>query len=323
MRVLVLLATLLALPCLVFSAEEKKDEKKVEKKEEKALAKPAVRTVQIKSSIFQFDVRLTPGVPDPGQVEEVRIEMAEVPPVPDPIYGQSIPVKDAEIVAEVTDADGAGYTLAYRVHPLTDAGVYGFHFTSTRRDTYKVVLKGEQKSQKFSPSFRVPVGIWPIKDVDAKGNERVVPAESASSRMPALPGGIKAPATPAGPARASAKTSPMRKAMDEMGGLWVDLQVALFAGRKPDMPKVKAAAEALQKASLAAAGLKPADSDHEELGKEAAVALGKLAQAAGGGKRAPTVKAFEQVGGRHCNRCHFVKRWKVIANPEEFPGLLP
>ena len=39
---------------------------------------------------------------------------------------------------------------------LTDAGAYVFHFTPTRKDTYQVVLKGQYKSQKFSPSMRVP-----------------------------------------------------------------------------------------------------------------------------------------------------------------------
>lgn len=341
MRVLFLAATMLVLPAFVASAEDKKvgDEKAEEAKAEavkaeaaKATAaaeKPKVRTVQLKSSIFQFNVRLEPGVPDPGQVEEVRIEMAEVPPIPDPIYGETIPVKQAVFMAEVTDADGAGYTLTYRVHPLTDAGVYGFHFTPSRKDTYQVVLRGVQKSQKFSPKFRVPVGIWPFRDVDAKGNEKVVPASPAGSRMPALPGSNRGPAVPTGPAGSmggpsgAPSGSPLHEAMEKMGAHWVSLQEALFAGRRADYAKVKVAADGLKTATEAAAGLLPGDPDHADLIGQCVSAIDGLVQAAARAKAKPLTEAFDQVGGRHCNRCHFAKRWKILASPAEFPGDLP
>ncbi len=337
MRVLTLAVALLVLPGLVWAADEAKGEKVSDKKDDEAAApkvppKPEVRTVQVKSSIFQFTVRLKPGVPDPGEVVEARIEMAEVPPVPDPIYGETIPVKGAALVAEVTDADGAGYTLAYKVHALTDAGAYGFHFTPTRKDTYRVVLKGEHKSQKVSPSLRVPVGIWPFKDVDESGKEKVVPATPGGSRLPALPGGAKRPALPGGsgsaggPAAAGAKpadlASPLQQAMQAMGERWVALQVALFAGRRADLGKAKAAAAALGKACQEAVGASP-KAGFDGLVREAAGAADKVAAAAGKGKPKPTVQAFDQLGARHCNRCHFAQRWQILASPEEFPAMLP
>jgi hypothetical protein len=111
--------------------------------------------------------------------------------------------------------------------------------------------------------------------------------------------------------------------MEGLGASWVDLQVALLAGRKPDFAKVKTAAEALRKSSLDGAGLLPGDPDFSGLMKEQAEAAARLVQAAAGSKAAPVQEAFDKLGGRHCNRCHFAKRFGVLASPEEFPGGLP
>lgn len=327
MRNLVLVTALAALPGLCLAVDKlKTDEPEIESKA--AGEKPAVRALQLRSSIFQFSLRLEPGVPDPGQVEQVRIEMAELPPVPDPIYGETIPVKECQMLAEVTDADGAGYGMLYQVHQLTDAGAYGFHFTPKRRDTYRVVLRGEHKSQKFSPTFRVPVGIWPFHDPGGSGGADGSASKSTGGRLPAIPGSPTDPALPAAPAgpavpAGAAASSPVAGLMEILGARWVDLQVALLAGRKPDWTRVKAAAEALRQASLDGAGLLPADPDFTGLMKEQAEALDKLAKAAGSAKAAPVREAFDQLGGRHCNRCHFAKRFGLLASPDEFPGGLP
>ncbi len=349
MRAMWLAAALLMLGGPVGADEASKGEqKKAAEGDAKAAdegpPKPAVRTVQVRSSIFQFKVRFDPGVPEPGEVVEARIEMAEVPPVPDPVYGETIPIKGAAIVAEVTDADGAGYGLAYRVHPLTDAGMYGFHFTPARSDVYRVVLRGEQKSQRYAATIRVPVGIWPLP-----GGEDEQPADKGGPGLAALPGG-RGPAVPAGhsggpaipgsgpaqpgggpaqpgggPAGDEAKggESPLHEAMETMGEHWVALQVALLAGRRPDLNKARLAADALRRACLAAVDVAPGDADHARLMKATAAAVGAVAKATAGKKAKPALRAYRQVGARHCNRCHFARRWEVLSSPDEFPAMLP
>ncbi len=329
MRTLIIAATLLALSCPHKSlGADEPGQANVAKTNPAVPPKPAQRTVQLKSGLFQFKVRLNPAVPDPGSVVDVRIEMFEVPPVPDPIYGESIPVKDARMTVDVIDADGAGYPLSMLVHHLQDAGAYGFHFTAPRRDTYRVVLKGEYKTKKFSPHFRMPVGIWPFKNVDAKGHETVVHVAASSARMPAIPGAKRGPAVPGSSnassvANSTQSVSALTQAMKDMGNAWVELQVAMLAGRRADLARAKTVASGLQSLVDKARPLVPSDPDFADLMKQASDELGKLVKHAGSGKDKEAVRAFDNVASRHCNRCHFVKRWKILSSPEEFPAMLP
>ncbi len=294
-------------------------------------AKPAVRALQVKSpgkgTSFLFKLTLVPGVPDPGRVVSVGIELFELPPVPDPIHGEQVPLKDARLTAEVTDADGAGYTMIYQIHPLTDAGSYGFHATPVRQDTYRVVLRGEHNGRKLSGRFRLSAGIWPIPAGDEDAS---APDEAGGGRLPALPGGMKGPAMPGGggaapasgavePAAvvASRPGTPLAQVMERLGEGWVELQVALFGGRVADQARVKALAAPLKATALAAAGLRRPDADFDRLLQETAEALGALE-----GAREPA-QAFGRIAANQCNQCHLVYRWNVIGSLAEFPGGLP
>ena len=315
MRIAGLLVAWLALPGLVFGAEAKPSES----------PKPAVRTVQVKDGIILFKVRLTPGVPDPGQVVEAMVEMFEVPPVPDPIYGEQIPVKDSTIIAEVTDADGEGYTQRYLIHPQMDAGTYGFHYTPARKDILRVVFKGKHKGRKFSTSFRTPVAVWPFKDASASKSD----GPAGGSRMPALPSGMGGPAMPASPAgtrvpvaSAAKSIKPLPDAMQRMGDKWVLLQVAMFAGRAADMNRVKTGATTLQQVSMVASGVQTDMTDFSTEMKELAKAFEQLGVAAGTGKRAEVERQFGKIADTGCTRCHFVHRWKVLGTLAEYPKML-
>ena len=325
MRITGLLLAFLALPTLVFAAESKPAP--ATKSE---APKPAVRTVQVKDGFILFNVRLTPGVPDPGQVVEAKVEMFEVPPVPDPIYGEQIPIKDAVVTASITDADGEGYTQRYLIHPLMDAGTYGFHFTPSRKDIFRVTFTGTHKGRKYSAGFRTPVAVWPFKDRSAKKNNG--PA-SPGSRLPALPTGMKGPAGPASPGAArtpaGAKTAasgpalpPMTDAMQRMGDKWVVMQLALFAGRAADMNRAKTSATSLQQVSTVAASIQTDISDFAPEMKELAKAFESMGAAAGAGKREQVKTHFGQIADKRCTRCHLVYRWKVLGSLAEYPKML-
>jgi hypothetical protein len=289
--------------------------------------KPEIRHLQVKSGPVLFEIRLEPGVPDPEEVVEVAIEMAEIPPIPDPIYGERIPVKGSEIVAEVADADGAGYTVKYRVHPLQDAGSYGFHFTPLRKDNYQVTLKGIYKTKKFDPHFRIPVGIWPFTKVDEKGSVSQVPVQPASSRMPAVPSGVKGPTVPGGAAPKRTvpgrRLSPLRSVMKALGESWAQAGEALLMGRRPDLKEARVASTQMKAAATEAMEINPSDSEFKSLISELNQALNKFDQAAGSGKAPATIKAFKHIGSHHCNRCHFKMRWKMIDDLNAFPAALP
>lgn len=288
--------------------------------------KPRLRTVQVKSGNLLFNVTIEPGAPDPGQVISFSIELAEVPPVPDPIYGEKIPVKDARLTARVTDADGAGYTLAYRVHTLQDAGTYGFHYTPIRKDNYRVALVGVHKGKGFKAGLRVPVGIWPFVEVDAAGNVSRVPAHTPSNRMPALPSSVKTPAVPGGAAGGTSgavKKPVLAQAMEALGEQFARAGVALFAGRRPDLKQAKAAADKLRAAVKKAAALKMADEEYDGLMIGLGQAVGELVTATAAGRAKSARKAFNRIGSGHCNRCHFKMRWKMIGQSSGYPDRLP
>ncbi|MBN2494206.1 MAG: hypothetical protein JXR96_06425 [Deltaproteobacteria bacterium] len=315
---------LVALPCLVAAGEKKAD------KAPKAEPRPAVRTVQVKDDIVQFNVRMTPGVPEPGQVVEARIEMNELPPVPDPVYGEQIPIKDAKLTLDVTDAKGEGYTLRYLVHPLADAGAYGLHFTPNRKDVYRLVIRGVHHTRKLAGTFYLPAGIWPFED---PGGSKSAASGRPASRLPALPTGMgpAVPASPAGPADpetpagaspggepAKAAGSPLHQAMEKLGQKWVDLQVALFAGRRLDADKAALAASGLQQVSTVASAIETPQLGYAESMRELAAAAGELGTAVKSGKRGTIQTKLRKVG-EGCNRCHFAARWKVLEDPMHYP----
>ena len=326
MRVLTVAVALMVLPAFLASGADKvKTGAKVPAQPSPA-PKPEIRHLQVKSGPVLFGISLQPGVPDPEEVEGA-IEMAEVPPIPDPIYGERIPVKGAEIVAEVADADGAGYTVKYRVHPLQDAGSYGFHFTPLRRDNYRVTLKGVYKTKKFDPHFRVPVGIWPFTKVDDQGSVSQVPAQPASSRMPAVPTGVKGPAVPGGSAPKRSvpgrRLSPLRSVMKSLGESWAKAGEALLTGRRPDLKEARVSSAQMKAAAKEALEINPPDSGFKSLISEMNQEMDRFEKAAGSGKAPATIKAFKQIGSHHCNRCHFKMRWKMIDDLNAFPAALP
>lgn len=327
MRVLTVAVALLVLPAFPASGADKVKTGAKVPAQPLPPPRPEIRHLSVHSGPVLFGIRLEPGVPDPEEVVEVAIEMAEVPPIPDPIYGERIPVKAAEIIAEVADADGAGYTVKYRVHPMQDAGSYGFHFTPLRKDNYQVTLKGIYKTKKFDPGFRVPVGIWPFTKVDEKGTVSRVPTQPASSRMPAVPSGVKGPAVPGGsvPVRAAPgrRMSPLRSAMKMLGESWARAGEALLIGRRPDLKGARVSSAQMKAAAKEAMEINPSDSEFKSLMSELNQELDRFEQAAGSGKAPATIKAFKYIGSRHCNRCHFKMRWKMIDDLNAFPAALP
>jgi hypothetical protein len=264
-------------------------------------AKPQVRNVQLSSGQLQFNIKLEPGAPDAGRVVDVRVELAMVPPVPDPIYGERIPVKGARLVASLADQEGTGYRSLYLVHPLSDAGLYGFHFTPLRSDVYVMELTARYQERDYQVSCKVPVGIWPFPP----GTE-TVQAESAPSamRMPAIPGSLGPSVSATTAPSAGHQKSAFQQGMFSLGAAFAGLANALLAGRA-DFSRAGEELSAMQKA-LGSLNL-PETSPLKQLVEELAARL----------------KAFDQAGGAQalrrlaesCNSCHLAKRWKLFAEP--------
>ncbi len=305
MRFLLIGIAYLILPLMAAAEESKLADDKNEKVESAQPDKPEVRTLRAKSGSLQFVVHLRPGVPDPGKVVEAEIEMADIPPIPDPIYGERIPVKGVHLIAKVTDADGAGYTLAYRVHALQDAGQYGFHFTPIRKDNYRLALTGSYKGVPFNASLKVPVGIWPLPAEEAAQNQ-------TASRLPALPGGMRAPASPGAKSSSPKQVeSALHAAMERMGESFSLMGEALYQGRRADLKKAKPIAVELSKAIRQGVEASGPDPVYPAWMQETLDAAQALEQSIGSGKRKAALRDFGALGGQHCNRCHLKLRWQL------------
>lgn len=284
---------------------------------QKVKPRPPTRTILVKTGTLVFKVRLVPGVPLPGHVVEAVMEAAEVPPVPDPVYGERIPLKQAEMKALVTDADGEGFTTGYRVHRLADAGSYGFHFTPLRRGVHQVLLVGTHGGVTFKAKFKVPVDIWPFPQGVADDSGE--PAPAPATRMPALPASMersRQPASSGAVASGSGQLSPLRRAMHELGLAMARAGAALELGRRPDVAEARQAladlAGLLQAARQAASKRAPWVAGLDQLQVPANTLLEKLK-----GKRGTAARQAYRGLVQACTACHLQQRWRLGAGTEQ------
>lgn len=178
--------------------QEEAKKKAVADKRHRAELK-AARTERVllrTSGPIRLRVMLRPGAPEVKAVEEVRIDLAEKLEVPDPTFGEYKPLTNANMVATVAYVDALEEApatgkkrgqaapdvpepLRYRVHPLEDAGVYGFHTTMLAPGKYEVKLEGKDaKGRALEGSFHLYPGLWPPPDWDQERSK----ADAASGR---------------------------------------------------------------------------------------------------------------------------------------------
>jgi len=111
--------------------------------------------------------------------------------------------------------------------------------------------------------------------------------------------------------------------MKQLGDQFARAGVALLAGRKPDLKDAKAAAIQMNVQAKSAAELPHVDGEYKDLMNELIGQIDKFEKASGAGRAKSAVKAFNQVGSHHCNRCHFKLRWNIIKQSSAFPANLP
>lgn len=116
-------------------------------------------------------VSLEPGKADADKVMEVRFELNQRLDVPDPRFGNRMPLKDMELIATVEEpaqGKGAAKSYRYRVQPLRAPGSYGLHHTPRLEGEHVVRVEGKSKDGKRTIRFSFPVhvGVWPPPDFD-------------------------------------------------------------------------------------------------------------------------------------------------------------
>lgn len=147
---------------------------------------------------LRLRLTLKPGAPEVKAVQEVRLDVSEKLAVPDPRYGEHKPLRDAQLTATLRfvepyaddkpepkkgrKPEPTPEPLVYRVHPLEDAGVYGFHLTTLRPGRYEVKIEGKGAAdERVEASFDLYPGKWPPPDWD---EEKARATDSSSRRSP-------------------------------------------------------------------------------------------------------------------------------------------
>lgn len=106
---------------------------------------PPEYTLELKDAGFRVHATLEPGEPQPGEVVELRFDVAR---------NEGEPQRDLKLALTVT---GPGPRTKYLVRPLGDAGVYGVHWTPSSRGLWTLAL-APWKDQGPSVTFQVGVG---------------------------------------------------------------------------------------------------------------------------------------------------------------------
>ncbi len=141
-RAWLLAAALAALAATAARADDKRapldpDKPEVAAAGDKKGPPPAEYTLTVKEGAWRVRVTLRPGQPEPGQKLELLFDVARHPDIPDPQYGDRIPLQGARLFVTMS---GAGRPERHRLWPMGDSGVYGTHWTPSERGLWTVSL---------------------------------------------------------------------------------------------------------------------------------------------------------------------------------------
>jgi hypothetical protein len=138
--------------------------KKLENKDQRLAAAKKIRQLTRTSGPFSISVAIEPGHVQKDALLEVRLDVAARLDVPDPRYGNLLPIKGAEVTATMT---GAKRRVRMALHSLETLGRYGFHTTPAKDGPLTVQVTGTTADgQSFDATFPIHVGVWPPPDFE-------------------------------------------------------------------------------------------------------------------------------------------------------------
>lgn len=163
-------------------ATEKRAAQKAEAGKQNLEGARKSRTYRREKSGLMITAKLTPGAVEDNKLTEMEFMVVEKLAEPDPTYGDYGPIEDGELLVTLTctalppPKDPKAKTgtppppVAYALHPLGDAGKYGFHATLPTPGEWQVKMSGKRKDGKAIPEASIPlhVSVWPPPDFDAE-----------------------------------------------------------------------------------------------------------------------------------------------------------
>ncbi len=265
-----------------------------------APARPSVPSAEVSLSLKQGDwrVRVTirPGEPKPGQLVELRLDVARQREVPDATYGEHVPVEGLPLQLAMS---GPGSKVRYYARPLADVGSYGVHWTPAAKGLWTAQLS-QLPGAEAGPQVSFEVGVGVPMPVSAQGQavqvSRVVLGAKGKSQN---------------------NRPPLSPVMREVAQRWLKLEAA--AG--PDAAAESAALVALFKAAQGRAppSMASASAEFDQLAQSAAAEVERVAALAPKERGA----AARGVEASTCLRCHLKFRDGVVEDLSKWPEVKP
>jgi outer membrane biosynthesis protein TonB len=280
------------------------------------------RVIEKKDVDYLYKLTLRPGSLKPNRVANAKFDIGKNLDTPDPITGDTGPVKSAHPIAKVKAPDvqkgkkiETGATTTYMLWPGGNPGEYGLHFTPTSDGVYEVTVSGAEVKgaddagpKSFSATFKLGVGTAVAETEQSTGV-----ATKRTARRPV--GGDD-----------ESGDSKIEKLMGQIGQRYLDLDGML--NRPPAKgPQGDAAAEARAIAALFAQvkGLSPSNkhsdsSEFDRLVDAASSQLEVVASAAEAKDRAGPRSALRDLETQTCDRCHAKFRYDVTDDVSTWPS---
>ncbi|MGC4115932.1 MAG: hypothetical protein QM765_15365 [Myxococcales bacterium] len=290
-----------------------KDEQGASGSGAKASAAPKADEALYRKKIDKMSVtlRVRPAKPVPGKTTTLVFEVVKHLAVPDPALGDRVPLEKAILFADVGKDGGA--MVRYRLHPLSDAGVYGIHLTAAEAGPYRIALEqrlenAEIGDKALTADFVLGIG----QDTPMQAAEEESATKSGRGRT-ALRAGDAPPAEGA------------PTVMKALGDGWMELAAGLA---KPNSgTDLVAIARTMAEAAEKLVGQAPAAfgsqrRDFDALANEAAAALKELVPLVGT-DAAKAREAMTRIEVANCAKCHVKYRFQLTDDVASWPKFTP
>lgn len=284
------------------------------------------RYIEKRSGEYLFKLTLRPGVLAPQRVADVTVEVLRVLEIPDPQWGDRLPMRGSKPIAIVQAPEQPAQKnrrrttpapSRYVLWPITNPGEFGFHFTPANDGVYTLTITGTDPTQgdgslelvSFEAKFRIGVGA----DADQTEQSQGTAVARRTARRPV---GLRT---------TKDAERQLQDLMTELGERFLDLED--FIDNPPAKgPNADAAAQARIIAALFAKAQGLAPRAHAKAGSEFDALLAKapahfeaIAVAAETPNRKAPRDAFEKAEMQTCLQCHTKFRWNATESLATWP----
>ena len=262
---------------------------------------PTEYALSLRDGDYRIRVTLRPGVPEALHLLEINLDIARHREVPDPQYGDLVPLEGAKLAAMVS---GPGIRTRHLVRALGDAGSYGLHVTPSEKGYWTIAL-GPLEPGQAGPTISFQIGVGVPMPPSAQGEAVQSSRTVVSAGRPVIEPG----------------EGTLRPQMQELGERFFSARDAATgaaqAAQESEMAQLARGFEGHAPAALAKSG-----GEFDALARDTAAALEKAAALARR-NRAQGALQLQSIAANECLRCHVKFRDGVVADLAGWPEVSP